>query len=262
MTDNILYCKDIYNNPYTGAYSPIISNIDTVVSECKHIYLISQFYIDSSIERYIEIVTCLKRNIRIGKFKHIYLINERRYTAAEMQLSAEEMEQVTQIVYDGGARMTYAHACRLVAEEGLHGYIVISNSDIFFDDTLDNLLSTSLMHRRACYALLRFEYNGENDLNTCKLWGPVNDSQDTWIYHTRFSPSEKFVENVNFMLGKLGCDNVVAYRLFEDGYVLYNEPYVIRTYHYHMKRNPPKDSDVIPVPYMRVHPNLESPPCK
>ena len=61
--------------------------------------------------------------------------------------------------------MTYMHCFGLVKALKLNGYIIIANSDIFFDNTLLNLEKTSLSKTKSVYALLRFEFKNEKNLN-------------------------------------------------------------------------------------------------
>lgn len=247
------------NDMYSCPRSPIIFNKDKLNSKPHNnddIYLITQFFIHSNTERYNEIKYCLKENINLGLFKRIYLINERIYTKDELGLTEYEYKNVEQIIYNG-ERMKYSHAFNLVKQQKLNGYIVITNSDIFFDKTLKNIYKTCLSIKRSFYTQLRFEYTGEKRLAKCKIFGPRPDSQDTWIYHTNYQPNENEIKKTDFMLGKPGCDNSIIYHLCKSDYAIYNEPYNIKTYHYHKTqiRNYNR-TDLINPPYFRVKPNL------
>ncbi len=248
-----------YNNLSRINNSPIIYN------ECKFseendnkdpIYLITQFFIPTHKERYNEIMFCLKKNINLGLFDKIYLINEKIYSQREMGLNEEEYSKVQQLIYKR-ERMTYKHAFSLVNEQKITGYIVISNSDIFFDKTLKNIYKTSLYRERSFYTQLRYEYDGNQKLETCKLFGPRADSQDVWIYHTNHKPSDRLIQSSNFMLGKRGCDNSIVYHLVLDGYMLYNHPQSIRCYHFHTTQLRTYTlQDRVHPPYIRVFPQL------
>jgi hypothetical protein len=259
---NAFINKTLYNNLYSLQLSPVIYNrnpltaVPATNAETDPIYLLTQFFIHKDPARHAEILHCLKENIRLAAFKKIYLINERLYTQKELQLNNDEFACIEQVIYDGGARMTYKHACNLVKERGLSGYIVITNSDIFFDRTILNVHRTCLSTERSLYALLRFEYNRKQlRLGYCKLFGPRADSQDTWIYHTNYAPDDALMEKIDFMLGKPGCDNVVIYKFYEREYMIYNEPFNVKTYHYHSTQIRNYTAlDAVPAPYMRVEP--------
>ena len=64
------------------------------------------------------------------------------------------------------------------------------------------------------------------------------DSWDTWIIHSKQcnNLTDKQIKLFNFELGKLGCDNKIIYLFKILGYEIYNDPYLIRTYHYHRER--------------------------
>jgi hypothetical protein len=219
------------------------------------IFLITQFFIPKSDIRKNELVQCLKRNIELSVFKKIFLINEKIYTKEEMGLTDKEMNHINQIIFNNGVRMRYMHAFALAKQFKLKGYIVIANSDIFFDNTLqNNIRKTSLSKEKALYALLRFEFN-EKKLRDCKIFGPRNDSQDTWIFHSNFLPSDEQILSCNFLLGVPGCDNSIAYIFYKFGYKVYNEPCVIKTYHYHIDQTRSYNSSQrIPTPYLLINP--------
>lgn len=245
-----------------------VINLKDTIAELSHnnddFYLITQFYISSNPERHHENLTCLKKNIELNVFKKIYLINEKKYTKEELKLSDDEMSNIHQIIFDKGIRMRYSHPFALKKALNLNGYIIISNTDIFFDKTLLNLRKTSLSIEKSMYALLRFEYNKNiQNLGDCKLF--TNDiknkyipySQDVWIIHTNFFPTNEQIKKCNFELGKLGCDNHITFLFSSFGYKIYNEPYIIKTYHYHSSQfrtylnNP---TDKISPPYLFVNP--------
>ncbi len=245
-----------------------VEELSSTILNQDDIYLITQFFIPSNLGRKKELIFCLKENINLNIFKTIFLINEKEYTKDELELTDSEMLKIKQICFKknnadfNGERMRYIHPLILVQLQKLKGYIVISNSDIFFDNTLKNLHKSSLSIKKSLYALLRFEFNNsdrnisfEEKKNKSNLFGPRPDSQDTWIFHTNFLPINKEIVKCNFELGMPGCDNSIAYLLNSFGYKIYNEPYIIKTYHYHTTniRNYKKEN-TIPPPYMVIKP--------
>ena len=127
----------------------------------------------------------------------------------------------------------------------------------FFDNSLKNLTTSSLGYERSCYSLLRFEFNNETNLKKCKIFGPRGDSQDTWIFHSNYNILPKQREVFNFYFGKPGCDNKLIYLFHLLGYTVYNEPYVVKTYHYHSTniRNY-NASEVLHNPMSNIFPQL------
>ncbi len=234
----------------------VIKNEDKLNSKNYNeddIYLITQYFIPSNENRKNEIITCLKKNIELNIFKKIYLINERTYTKNEMGLTDKEMNHIQQVIFNKGERMKYIHSLALIKKLNLNGYFVISNSDIFFDNSLSNVRKTSLSEEKSLYSILRFEFN-ERKLRDCKIFGPRPDSQDTWILHSKFLPSDDKIMRCNFYLGAPGCDNSFVYLFNEFGYKIYNEPTIIKTYHYHKEQFRNYKVDKIEPPYLFIEP--------
>ena len=172
-----------------------------------------------------------------------------------------------------GRRLRFSDFFNYVNDNDIiKGYNVLINIDIFLDDTIAKLRRTDISYERKMFSLLRFEYRGESDIKTCALFGEkrffveefyrnnqqldpkseegknaipndisnVNsearpDSWDTWIIHSNQCNklTKKQIKLFNFELGQPGCDNKIIYLFKILGYEIYNDPYLIRTYHYH-----------------------------
>lgn len=213
-----------------------VSNTDKL-SDTTHnnddVYLIYQYFIHNNKERCNEIKYCLKQNVKLGLFKKIILLNERIYTKEELGLNNDEMKHIVQININH--RIKYNNVFYQTFMLNLRGYIVLCNADIFFDETIINVRKSCLSQTKSVYTLIRFEYNNEKNLQDCKLFYDTKGwSQDVWIYHTsQMSLNNDFIEKTNFMLGLPGCDNRIAYIFTENGFRCINEPYNVKTYHYH-----------------------------
>lgn len=240
-----------------------MDNLNTINFNQDNIYLFTQFYISPNKERYHEIKTCLKKNIKLGVFSKIYLINERTYTKEELDLNDEEIKCIQQIIFSKGERMKYIHPLALVKSQNIYGYIVIANSDIFYDESILNIRKSSISQVKSLYALLRFEYKlenknkneNENKLEECKLFGPRNDSQDTWIFHSKYLPMDNQIIRCNIILGKAGCDNAISYLFNQFGFKIFNEPYLVKTYHYHLSAiRTYSGLDKVSPPYLLIEP--------
>jgi len=135
-----------------------------------------------------------------------------------------------------GKRLLYSDVFKYVNDNGIKGYIIIANSDILFDNTLENLLYSDIHLSKKMFAQLRYEYN-PLDPSLSRLFGPRIDSQDAWILHTNFMVAKKHEKMFDFNLGILGCDNKVMYLFMLLGYEVICHPAFIRTLHYHLSQN-------------------------
>jgi hypothetical protein len=224
------------------------------------IFLIQQFFIPENPKRRAEISDCLKRNAQNPHIKKIFLLNEREYTNSELGMKTDELSKIEQIVIY--TRLRYDHVFEFVSNKiSERAYIIFSNSDIFFDKTLDNLKSTALSTEKAFMAQLRFEFAGENNLMACKLFTQYTTlSQDTWIYHTS---NQKLFELgmkkrlFNFHFGKPGCDNKMLYLVRILGMEIINDPFLVKTYHHHASgQRSYTQKDTIEVPWIAIAPVL------
>ena len=211
-----------------------------------NIILIQQYFIHDNKKRHNENLKCLNENINNQYISKIYLLNEKIYNDDEMDnIVSDKIEQV-----NINKRLTYKDFFDFCKNKALEGYIILSNSDIYFNSTLKNIYTTPLSKNKSCYIQLRLDFPKLN------IFGPRKDSQDAWLFHSINIPSG---EKYNFYLGKPGCDNKIAYLLYKDGYKLYNEPYRIETIHVHNTgiRNYTRN-DIIPKPYVHVLPHMSS----
>ena len=125
--------------------------------------------------------------------------------------------------------------------------VVIANADMLFEDSL--MLADDLKEDE-CYALSRWE-DGD------KIQRQVNgDSQDCWIFRWPIKNVDKM--DIDFPLGKMGCDNRLAYEIQKAGYKVTNPSKSIKTWHLHKSnaRNysnfDRNESTVVPPPYLIV----------
>jgi hypothetical protein len=210
------------------------------------INIFCQFFLPRTEERITEIRDCLRRNVENAAVTRIYLLNERIYTTEELGVASDKIVQV-----DVSRRLRFSDVFDYIASESIAGYNVIVNSDIFVDETIDHLRTTTLHTTKSMMALLRYEWNnGEPN-----LFGPRMDSQDTWIVHSAHTPTASQRPAFAFEFGKPGCDNKLAYLFTILGYTIINDPALIRTYHAH--REMTRDytiKDRVDPPYAMVIP--------
>ena len=123
----------------------------------------------------------------------------------------------------------------------------------------------NLENEKKVYCQLRHEYDETKLLSECKLFTNNTqkygraDSQDTWIFHSKYNIPRCNRKIFEFSMGKPGCDNKLVYLWNILGYQCYNEPELIKCYHYHMSniRNYVQ-SNSLPGPYRGIYPIIKS----
>lgn len=247
MNANIIYCN-----------SNFLTQTET---ECSDpIYIIYQYYVDSNATRHQEMQYCLQQNQTNSQVKAIYLLNERLYTDAELGINTRtDVNSLVNVpVYQRiiGKRITYADVFAFVETEGLNGYIVFMNSDIVVRYDVQCIRRSNMDTQKTLIALLR--YDMQRDAHP-KLYGPRGDSQDTWIYHSRFNPTPTQRNAFAFHFGIPGCDNRLVYLASIMGYTVINCPEQMKTIHVHtsMVRNY-TSANRLPPPYAVIMPYIST----
>jgi hypothetical protein len=202
----------------------------------ENIYLIYQYFVPNNNVRKKEMQLCFKNNYLNKNFTKIFLLNEQLYNNKQLGIHIEDDSKLEQI--NIGKRLSFNDVYNFVNERELNGFIVICNSDIFFDDSIGLLNKTNLNNEKALVSLLRYEYrNYLHSLSDAPLFssvsGPRGDSQDSWIFHSKFNINKNNRKVFNIKFGQPGCDNKILYLYKVLGYNIYNDPLKIKTYHNH-----------------------------
>ena len=225
--------------------------------ETGKIILVQQFYIPHDSQRREEINRCLAYNASNKAIDKIVLLNERLYTKEELGGTYDKVEQIVI-----GKRLTYAKAIEYSNQLKENSYIVLSNADIFVDGSIRNVRTMGMASERKFLTQLRHEYDGSTPLKQCKLFGPRPDSQDAWIWNSRWKISQHSLRRMNIELGQPGCDNKLIYMLNILGFKCFNEPERVKCYHYHpsQKRSYSPQTDRIEGPYYAIFPVVNGKP--
>lgn len=217
------------------------------------IILIQQYYLNDSEERQEELKFCLKKNLENKYISHIYLLNEKIYTLQELGLDNDSSyNKLTQI--NISKRLSFKEAFKFIKTNNINGYCVISNSDIFFNETINQLKFSYLHKEKCCLGLTRYEYKDENNYFFVRDYIKYGGSQDTWILHSNSIVKELYELDIfDFNLGTPGCDHKILYLLYRLNFNLINCPTLINIFHYHNTniRNYIDNKETrIPVPYL------------
>ena len=202
------------------------------------IHVVTQFFLPKESARLAELQLALRANINNPHVDTVTLLNERIYTIDELGVQSPKLAQVVV-----GTRLRFSD----VWAARRPGYTVLTNADIFVDDTIAQIRRSDIHARRAMFALLRYEYPSG------KLFGPRADSQDTWIVHSSMVMKSAELRAFAFELGRPGCDNKVAYLFAAMGVEIYNDPARIRTHHCHAARGR-SYPEKVDAPYLFVCP--------
>lgn len=167
--------------------------------------------------RQAELDYCLRTNCESGLFDNVFVLchvvfpthipNVNYYTTTQSKPTYE-----TFIKYVNGWR----------DEKYIN---IIANTDIIFDETIK---LTDKLGVNDCWALSRWEMKPDytKHLTQIQIYG---DSQDCWIFRGKI----KQLDKADFPLGKMGCDNRIAYEIKKAGYNISNPSKSVTTWHLH-----------------------------
>ncbi len=190
------------------------------------LWLIQQYYRPEKAKRAREIRRCLEENVRCPFIDKIVLLTEEDYSADYPKGSETKIQQ--KVV---GKRLTYEMVIRTIYEDVPEGVIVVfANSDIYLGDTTQLLWSMNLDNK--FLSLLRWDV--PEDGGQAKIFGPRDDSQDTWIVTSNSVKARKWnFSDLAFPFGKNGCDNAINVEMLRQKFLIGNPAYSIKTFHVH-----------------------------
>lgn len=193
------------------------------------ILLFTQFYEDILASKHKLNLYSLQNNIDNNNIDEIYCLNEKIYN--HDILKNNKIKQ-----YTISTRLKYSDVFDFIIKNNLindSNIIIISNLDISFDHSLNNIHLLNLDKIKICYCLTRWETfkNTQEKLNIPELYyNKYNASTDTWIMHSNFI-TDKLILYTKFMLGTIGCENLFQNGLAKNDFFLKNDPYTIKSYH-------------------------------
>ena len=197
--------------------------------------LITMLYNEKNPKRVQEYITCLEKNLAHDRIDtiHVFYDTSNDYGNNAMLKYLKSKEVV--ITYIEG-RATYQDCFNLANERYPYSRIIISNADIYFNDTLKLLDDYNLTDK--FLALTRWDVKRDCCIKPFTPFGSY--SQDTWIFE---SPIRKF-NGPTIQLGTPGCDNKIAFQAHKSGLKVTNPCKTIQCCHVHLSGirnyNPPK----------------------
>jgi hypothetical protein len=192
--------------------------------------LLTGTYIHRSEERMAEYIGALKENLKCSHLEEIHLFIEdpvegywRAVTdpspnrRSSLQVLDEILKHPKVKVKEHGRRALYQEYFAYANALGSGKTVILSNADIWFDDTLWKM---SLIDLANTFVLLA-KWDGH------MMVSPA-DSQDSWVFKTPLRP---FLSD--WTLGVPGCENRIAYEAKNAGYTMLNPSWSIRAHHSH-----------------------------
>ena len=244
--------KNINENDILTAknYLEDLSNpIQEFINDESYI-LLTQLYFDKNKEKRDEVIYCIDKNIKHNLIKKIVIFFE----IISENKNVENVENDKKEIYDMypllknskiELKILYKTKIKNVSMNEILEYsnnfigqkCILSNNDIYFDDSLNKIKKTSLIKNNEVICLTRTNVF-DIITGTGKIWEKHNASQDSWIYVSPIKiPTEKIY------LGWIRSDNLLCGLLHELGYNLSNPTDYINAFHYQNKSNTNSDRD-------------------
>lgn len=185
--------------------------------------LIQQFYKSPSKARNKELQKCLRKNLENEYVDEILLFTEGN------QLDIPVDKKIKQIPMK--TRLSYANCIDAIQRViGAGKLVVFANADIYLDNSWEALWSVEM--KDVFLALLRWEEG--IDGKEPSLFGPRNDSQDTWVIHSDSVLNKQWnLDAFNIPFGKAGCDNAILVEFLRNKFKIINPAMSLRTIHVH-----------------------------
>jgi len=177
--------------------------------------LFTTYYNENNRERAEELRTCLIKNLNCEWISKVYVLSEIGIDKFLSQLNVN--------VITISRRPTYNDFIRNVNRvSGDNDINIISNSDIYFDETLNIIKDLNI--KKNCFALTRWDILSDRRARLTEISG----SQDCWIFQGKINHVKGEIN-----LGVPGCDNRIAYEIEQAGYLITNPSISIKSYHLH-----------------------------
>lgn len=205
--------------------------------------LIIEYFNPNNDQRNQEYLDCLRQNITNDLIEKIHVFIS---DGSELDLACEKI-----VIIRPAQRPTYYALFKYCNDNLKEKICIVANGDITF--TKDIYLFNTISLDKIFIALTRWELVLRE-----QQWiaVPFNNgtSQDAWIFKAPVLTSEE----MNFNLGKPGCDNKIVKLVYDLGYEIRNPGNGLVTIHNHKShyRNY-TENERVPGPYLLVFPNQD-----
>lgn len=200
--------------------------------------LIIQYYNDSNENRQKELDFCVQANLEnphVSKVHNI-IINNSVVIPEWLKNHAKYVQGTGKTNNDEKARMTYEDAFNYANEycekngNGEKMTFMLCYLDIFLDHGCKWGETELFLNKDIVLCLSRHEFDGVDSAAKDEFLQRIlfAHRQDAWVWKAPL----RQIEESNFQIGRLGCDNAIAERFRRSKYFPYNSPDQFKIYHF------------------------------
>ncbi len=189
------------------------------------LWYITQYYKPDKARRGREIKKCLEENAKCSVIDKLVLLNEQDFSD---EFPVEGKDKIQQHIV--GKRLTYKLVIEWILQNVPDNVLCIfGNADIYLDnESWRDVWSVNLDN--VFLALLRWDV--QEGKEPSKLFGPRNDSQDTWGFlSTSVKAKQWDLSALDFPFGKAGCDNAITVEMLRKKFLIVNPALSLKTHH-------------------------------
>ncbi len=215
-------------------FAPLIVALCCYASDHQKFNLIIPLFNEANVERAQEYITCLEKNLANPFIKNICVVYDSSKDSDTNPVLEYIKKKQLHIEYVTG-RPTYSYCFRLAEKLYPNSKIILSNADIYFNETLGLLENFNLSNK--FLALTRWNVKADGQLELFRQYpnGKFHKfnseaSQDTWIFET---PLKQFKFD-DIQIGTMTCDSRIAFQAYDSGLEIYNPCFSIQCCHLHL----------------------------
>jgi len=191
----------------------------------ERINVLIQFVNDARPERQAEYDECVRRNLANPHVKMVHNLEEHERVRVPEEFRAHPKFRTVKL----GRWMTYKDVFDYASANLAEQTCCLVNLDIFLDPASDWAVAADAAARKIVFCLSRTEYSddGSTYRDPELLDSAFAVSQDAWLFQSPMA-----VHDCDFRVGTMGCDNAIAHRIKQAGYVPVNAAQRFRVFHY------------------------------
>lgn len=176
--------------------------------------------------RQSEINTCLIHNLDNPMISEIHLfVDKPDYNFPQICRNNPNISKI-KVVYSE-TRLSFRQAFEYCNGNIANRHIkVLSNSDIYFDHTIDHVRDVK---QKQVFAITRHDLVDEQ----IQLIPNHRGSQDVWVWRGRVNITDDTFDDDGVILGQWACDNRIVALLRNSGYAVVNPCQLIKCIHLH-----------------------------